>query len=117
MSQTVLIVDDHDGFRTQARELLEACGYDVIGEAATASSALAVVDALRPDIVLLDVQLPDGNGFDLVDELGKTSRVVMISGRDPATYRSRLASTSALGFIPKAELSRSSLREIVDAPS
>jgi DNA-binding NarL/FixJ family response regulator len=113
MSQTVLIVDDHDGFRTQARELLEASGYEVVGEAATASSALTASQSLRPDIVLLDVQLPDGNGFDLVDQLSSSSKVVMISGQDRATYRGRLAESAAAGFIPKAELSRDALAAVL----
>jgi DNA-binding NarL/FixJ family response regulator len=113
MANRVLIVDDHDGFRTQARELLEAAGYEIVGEAVNASSARTVARAVQPDVILLDVQLPDGNGFDLVDELGADARVVMISGRDPASYRGRLATTAAAGFIPKAHLSRAALDAVL----
>lgn len=113
MGTRVLIVDDHDGFRTQARELLEAAGYEIVGEAVSASSALNVANTVHPDVVLLDVQLPDGNGFDLVDELGIEAQVVMISGRDPRSYRGRLENTAAAGFIPKALLSRASLEAVL----
>ncbi len=114
MANRVLIVDDHDGFRTQAREFLEVGGYEIVGEAVNAASARAVVRALQPDVILLDVQLPDGNGFDLVDELDTDAQVVMISGRDPSSYRARLATTTAAGFIPKAHLSKAALNAVLD---
>ena len=66
MPRTVVIVDDHARFRRSARKLLELEGFDVIGEAADGASALAEVERLRPDLVLLDVQLPDASGLDLV---------------------------------------------------
>ena len=78
MSRTVLIVDDHPSFRASARAMLESEGFDVVGEAADGASALEAVDALAPDVVLLDVQLPDMTGFDVCAELerrnGATAR-------------------------------------------
>src|SRR5919199_783600 len=65
LMRTVLVVDDHPTFRATARALLEAEGFDVIGEAEDGASALAEIDRLQPEIVLLDVQLPDIDGFEV----------------------------------------------------
>ena len=67
---TVLIVDDHDGFRDSARALLEAEGFAVVGDAADGATAVAAVERLRPDVVLVDVQLPDVDGFTVAGRLG-----------------------------------------------
>ena len=107
MTQTVLIVDDHPSFRASARAILEADGFDVIGEAENGTAGLAELRRLRPDVVLLDVQLPDMSGFDVCIECGdldKTS-VVLVSSRDATDYGSLIASSGARGFIAKAELS------------
>ena len=66
---TILIVDDNAGFRVQARALLEADGFDVVGEAADGISGLAAARTLRPDLVLLDIGLPDVEGFEVAREL------------------------------------------------
>jgi DNA-binding NarL/FixJ family response regulator len=109
MPRTVLIVDDHPSFRFSARALLEAEGFEVVGEAATAASALAMAGTLRPDVVLLDVQLPDGSGFDvcatLVASNGRAPEVVLVSSRDASDYGDLIAASGARGFVPKAELS------------
>jgi len=107
MDLTVLLVDDHDAFRASAKELLERAGYDVIAEAATGESALKAAEATTPAIILLDVQLPDINGFDLVDDLRRTTgaRVVMISGREPSAFKARLSRSRAVDFIYKPDLS------------
>ncbi len=108
----MVIVDDHAPFRSEARSLLEEEGYDVVGEAADGRSALAVVRETKPDLVLLDVQLPDLDGFEVASRLAEDlpeTGVVMISSRDASDYRAHLAASSALGFIPKAELSRDAL--------
>jgi DNA-binding NarL/FixJ family response regulator len=68
----VLIVDDHDGFRSSARALLEAEGFDVVGEAGDAASALAAAARLRPEVVLLDIQLPGIDGFEVAARLAAT---------------------------------------------
>lgn len=108
MAQTVLIVDDHAPFRERARMVLEDDGFRVIGEAADGEEAVAVAQRLRPEIVLLDVQLPDVDGFAVAERLAEAPdppAVVLISSRSAGAYRHRLQTTSACGFIAKAELS------------
>ncbi len=107
MSRTVLIVDDHDGFRATARALLEADGFDVIGEAADGEAAVTSARRLRPDVVLLDVQLPGLDGFAVAEQLAAdpAPAVVLISSRGADAFRRRLAGSPARGFIAKAELS------------
>jgi DNA-binding NarL/FixJ family response regulator len=112
----VLIVDDHEAFRSSARALLEADAYDVIGEAADGAAALAAAAALRPDIVLLDIQLPDIDGFTVARQLATAPNppvVVLVSSRDAASYGSRLTQTPARGFIPKSGLSGEALAALV----
>lgn len=116
MPTTVLIVDDHPGFRARARALLESEGYAIVGEAADGSSALAQAAALAPDLVLLDVQLPDMNGFAVAERLvasQATVRVVLTSSRDREDYGARIDASPARGFIAKAELSGPALRELL----
>jgi DNA-binding NarL/FixJ family response regulator len=113
---TVVIVDDHAGFRSSARALLEAEGFDVVGEAGDGASALTVIDLLRPHIVLLDIQLPDINGFEIAERLtraGDPPTVVLISTRGASSYRRRLARSPARGFIAKSELSGNALSALV----
>jgi DNA-binding NarL/FixJ family response regulator len=108
VSPTVLIVDDHAAFRAFARTLLEAEGFDVVGEAPDGASALAAASALRPAVVLLDIQLPDVDGFTVCEQLAASDdapAVVLTSTRTASSYRRRLGDTSARGFIAKAELS------------
>jgi DNA-binding NarL/FixJ family response regulator len=110
---TVLIVDDHAGFRAAARALLEAGGFVVIGEAADGEAALAAVERLRPTIVLLDVQLPDLDGFVVAERLAAaetaTPAIVLTSSRSIASIRWRLDHNPAWRFIPKAQLSGEAL--------
>jgi two-component system nitrate/nitrite response regulator NarL len=112
VGDTVLIVDDHEAFRGFARRLLEAGGLTVIGEAADGVSAVAAVRELDPDLVLLDVMLPDIDGFAVAEQIADRARVVLTSSRDFDDLRERLARTPARGFIPKAELSAEALRAI-----
>lgn len=105
---TVLIVDDHPSFRATARALLEAEGFDVLGEASDGRAAIEAADELRPDIVLLDVQLPDQTGFDVASRLtgdGLCVGVILVSSRDGSDYGPLVEESGALGFVPKAELS------------
>lgn len=105
---TVLIVDDHPSFRFSARLLLEAEGYDVVGEAPDGESALAAVRRLRPDWVLLDVRLPDINGFEVAARLsaeGEGPAVVLTSSHDSSDFGSLVARSGARGFVAKSELS------------
>jgi DNA-binding NarL/FixJ family response regulator len=108
VAATVLIVDDHAGFRAFARALLEAEGFEVVGEAADGASAIAIARAIGPDVVLVDVALPDIDGFAVCDALledGSGPAVVLTSSRDVSSYRRRLERSQARGFIPKSELS------------
>jgi DNA-binding NarL/FixJ family response regulator len=108
MAVSVLIVDDHAGFRAGARELLEADGFDVVGEAGDGHGAVEAAQRLRPDVVLLDVQLPDVDGFAVAERLAAhvdPPDVVLVSSRSRAAYRRRLERSPARGFISKAEFS------------
>jgi DNA-binding NarL/FixJ family response regulator len=108
----VLIVDDHPSFRATARALLEAEGFDVVGEAEDGGSGLRSAHELAPDVVLLDVQLPDTDGFALAAALtanGDSPAVVLTSSRDADDFGELVAACGARGFVPKAELSGAAL--------
>jgi len=114
---TVLIVDDHEGFRTLARNLLEPAGYEVTGEAADGASAVRAAAELEPDAILLDVQLPDTSGFEVsrtVTDRDDPPAVVLVSSRDAADYGRKIGSCGARGFIPKAELTVARFAELVE---
>jgi DNA-binding NarL/FixJ family response regulator len=115
MAKTVLVVDDHGGFRASARELLEAEGFEVVGEAADAASGIDAVRALHPDLVLLDVQLPDIDGIRASEQISALngSDVILVSACDVNDLRRALAESPALGFIPKSELSGEALRALL----
>jgi DNA-binding NarL/FixJ family response regulator len=116
---TILIVDDDPRFRTQARDVLEADGFAVIGEAADGASGLEAARALRPDYVLLDIGLPDIEGFEVARTLavnGPPPWVVLTSSRDARAYGRRLSSGHALGFIPKERISGAAIRGLVERP-
>ena len=116
MAATVLIVDDHAMFRAMARRMLDAQGYDVVGEADTAAGAVDAVDRLRPNIVLLDVQLPDRDGFAVAEQLARGEvrpTIVLISSRDASSYRQRLSDSPARGFLPKSELTAAAFSALV----
>lgn len=113
---TVLIVDDHAAFRRSARLLLEADGYKVIGEAEDGRSALSEAESLEPEVVLLDVFLPDMDGFEVASQLtGRgLAAVVLTSSRDGRDFGSLVAESGARGFIAKTELSGASLAALVE---
>lgn len=116
MRPTVVIVDDHPEFRESASALLESEGFSVIGEAADGDQAIAAVERLRPQVVLLDIQLPDLDGFAVAERLAQTSdppRVVLISSREATAYGPRLEGAAARGFISKRELSGTALAALV----
>ena len=112
---TVLIVDDHEGFRASARRLLELDGFDVVGEAADGVSALDLVEELEPELVLLDVGLPDASGFEIAERLADLpSKVVLVSSRESGDFGKRLRRSASLGFIPKERLSAPALRALLE---
>jgi DNA-binding NarL/FixJ family response regulator len=113
---SVLIVDDHSRFRATARRWLVSRGFDVVGEAVDGSEALEAAARLRPDVVLLDVQLPDADGFEIAARLtrnGDGPRVVLTSSRDAAEFGDLVERCGARGFIPKAELSGATLTALL----
>lgn len=113
---SILLVDDHEEFRRAARAMLEASGFHVTGEAGDAAEALSEVGRLRPDIVLVDIQLPDLDGFTLAEQIAASTAppvVVLISSRDAVVYGTRLATTPARGFIAKSDLSGATLATLL----
>jgi DNA-binding NarL/FixJ family response regulator len=113
---TVLIVDDHASFRAQARAVLEACGHVVVGEAPDGRAGIDLALALAPEVVLLDIGLPDIDGFEVARLLAQAPAppaVILTSSRDAAEYGPRLAESPAAGFIAKDELSGSAVSALV----
>jgi len=114
---TALIVDDHPSFRRFARKLLESAGYLVVGDAEDGASALTAVRALRPDVVLLDVVLPDMTGFEVAKELaGQEERplVVLTSSRTAADLGTLVHTEDARGVISKRDLTVAALAAFVN---
>jgi DNA-binding NarL/FixJ family response regulator len=120
VSRTALIVDDHPSFRASARALLAEAGFDVVGEVADGRSALTAIDVLEPDLVLLDVQLPDMSGFDVCAELERRGvpppDVVLVSSREASDYGELVARSCACGFVEKGELSSDALVALLPSP-
>jgi DNA-binding NarL/FixJ family response regulator len=116
--RTILIVDDHPSFRATARTMLELEGYDVVGEAEDGAAALRAVEVLRPEIVLLDVQLPDIDGFEVTNRLqalnGARPQVVLTSSRDGSDFGRLVEQSAALGFVPKSELCGDTLAALLE---
>jgi DNA-binding NarL/FixJ family response regulator len=116
MAARAIVVDDHAAFRASARRLLELAGYDVVGEAGDGAAGLALARRLEPELVLLDVALPDMSGFDVAEALvGGSADVVLVSSRDPSDLGRRARETGAAAFIPKDQLSEEAIRAAVGA--
>lgn len=109
MVKTVLVVDDHAAFRELARALLEDDGYSVVGEASDGVTALSACRRLHPDAALLDVHLPDMDGFAVAAALGRerpAPRVILTSAHEDERVGSLLRRSGALGFVAKARLAQ-----------
>jgi DNA-binding NarL/FixJ family response regulator len=116
MACTILIVDDHPSFRASARVVLESEGFDVVGEATDGASAISECYRLRPEVVLLDVQLPDIDGFDVCAQITSHTGhpvVIMTSSRDSSDFGPLVSTSGACGFVPKAELSGERVQELL----
>jgi DNA-binding NarL/FixJ family response regulator len=115
--RTVLIVDDHPSFRLTARALLESEGFEVVGEAEDGAAGIEAALRLRPDVLLLDVQLPDIDGFAVAEQLtrnGWSPAIVLTSSRDLSDFGSLVSQSGARGFVPKAELSAATLSALLE---
>jgi DNA-binding NarL/FixJ family response regulator len=108
-----IVVDDHAPFRAHACELLELEGFEVVGEAADGASALALAAEVEPELVLLDVGLPDVSGFELAERLAASATIVLVSNRDRSEVATQAARSPAAGFIPKEELSGEALQALL----
>jgi DNA-binding NarL/FixJ family response regulator len=114
---TVLIVDDHASFRWSAKALLSAEGFDVIGEAEDGETAVDEIERLRPDLVLLDVQLPGIDGFEVAKRVagnGHSPEIILTSSRDVVEYGELVDESPARGFVPKDELSGAAIAALLD---
>ena len=104
----MLIVDDNSAFRAAARQLLERAGFVVVAEAGDGVEGLRAAKEYTPDLAVVDVQLPDLDGFELAERLrvfASAPEVILTSNLDWTDFGALVDSSSALGFIPKAELS------------
>jgi len=123
MAVTVLIVDDHPSFRATARLLLEVEGYDVVGEAKDGHEAIAQTNLLRPDLVLLDVNLPDMDGMAVAERLTMNGHgapipaVVLVSTVERAALGSAVETCGARGFLPKSDLGSPRLIDLLGPPA
>jgi DNA-binding NarL/FixJ family response regulator len=116
VATTVLVVDDHESFRRVARLLLEFEGYEVVGEAVDGQSGLTAARELGPDLVLLDIQLPDIDGFDVAARLTADDRppaVILTSSQDGRDFGMLIRRSGARGFIPKAEITGARLAALL----
>jgi DNA-binding NarL/FixJ family response regulator len=116
IASTILVIDDHAGFRATARRMLERDGWTVVGEAADGESGLAAAAALAPDVVVLDIGLPDVDGFELAEQLAHAAgaaSIVLTSSRDLAAYGDRVRRSPAVGFVSKDQLDGRIVRSLV----
>jgi CheY-like chemotaxis protein len=116
MTVSVLVVDDDPAFRRLAQRILEACGLAVAGEADTVAAALSVAGVLRPDAILVDVGLPDGDGIALARQLTALPwgpRVVLTSTNAEAATASEVRGSGAVAFVPKDDLPSVALADLL----
>ncbi len=117
MARSVLVVDDDLSFRRLAARILTSWGHAVVGEAGTVAEAVARTAELRPDTVLADIGLPDGDGFALtlaLLALPRPPRVVLISSDSDAANGPAARRVGAAGFVPKDELTGQLLQRLID---
>ncbi len=117
MATTIVIVDDEPAFRTVVRALLEAGGFEVVGEAADVRGALAAGRSARPDVVLLDVRLPDGSGVDAARVMRGWVDPPLVVLTSTADYSHAVVGCGATGFVPKNALSAAAVHSLIDATS
>jgi DNA-binding NarL/FixJ family response regulator len=113
MRPRVLLVDDQEDFRAVARQLMVNAGGEVVGEAGGAEEALRSERDLRPDVVLLDVRLPDGSGIDVARAMAAAEQPPTVLLVSTADYAYAVAECGAAGFVLKQQLSTAALRELL----
>ena len=115
-----VVVDDHEAFRSAARRLLEAAGIEVVGTTADLAGGRRLIELLNPDVVLLDVQLPDGNGFDLAEEMATataaTGPLILMTSSRTETGSRITGLRGVVGFVGKDELSVERLHDLLGTP-
>jgi len=119
MAWSLLIVDDHPDFRRAAREVLSSPYFEVVGEAAGARDAMRQATVLKPELVLLDIKLPDGDGFAVAQRLAELDvrpAVVLTSSHDAAVFHDRIGSAPVRGFLSKVDLSIERLANLLGGP-
>ena len=117
MPRSVLVVDDDASFRQLAIGLVRSWGHDVVAEAGNVAEAVQRAGELQPDIMLVDISLPDGDGFAVLAQirlLACQPRIVLISSDPDATTGTEARRAGALGFIPKSEMPDSGFRQMLD---
>ena len=113
----VLIAEDEALIRLDLREMLSEEGFDVVGEAADGATALEAATSLDPEVILLDIQLPDMDGFEVARRLlaeGPKRQIVLVSSRDRSAYGPLIEESGARGFVSKGDLSRDSLERLLE---
>ena len=116
-ARRVIVVDDHPSFRRSAKALLTAEGFEVVGEAVDGASAHAAAAELVPELVLLDIQLPDIDGFEVARRLLERQpelRIVLVSSRDSSQYGPLIEASGARGFVSKGDLSGAALERLLE---
>jgi CheY-like chemotaxis protein len=116
MSKSILIIDDNAGFRASARRALEEEGYLVLAEAADGGAGIETALEMRPDIAIVDIQLPGIDGFEVARQISQAASppaIVLVSSRDRADFGSLVEDSPARGFVAKAELSSKALAELI----
>jgi DNA-binding NarL/FixJ family response regulator len=112
-----VIVDDNVAYIEAARAVLDREGVEVVGSATNRAEAVRLVDALRPDVALVDVELGEESGFDLAEEIDsnrRATRVILISTHAEQDFAKLIEASPALGFVSKARLSASAIGDILD---
>lgn len=114
-----LIVDDSLGLLEAVRVFLEREGITVVGVASTPAEALRQIEELRPDVTLVDIDLGEESGFDLVQEIARDHgeakpRTILISAHAEADFADLIAASPAIGFLSKSELSAAGIRALLE---
>ena len=113
--RSLLIVDDHASFRAWAHDVLASEGFEVVGESADGGSAIADVRRLRPEVVLLDIRLPDLSGFDVAHAIAAQTAVVLTSSHAAADFGPSIRRSPAIGFLSKVDLTGAALASLLAA--